>query len=393
MNLNTSIDLDLKRFFQWWARELAFLVPEKLRQLLSDQTGILVFTAEADCFAVDYEAGAAEPLRVRLPFTDQGLEAWQQFSLQRPILDKAERVLRLTAHHALHKIVYLPIAAEENLAQVIGFELDRYTPFKAEQVYFAAKLLEKTDSGQLKILLVFSPKPKLESALAQLQSLGVQPAWIDYDQAANDYVHDPKPYNLLPVGQKQRSNKMGQWLHGLLSFVLLSLLVGTLLLPVWLESLVVDDLRDQLKSLEKDTRLVEAQQREMDAMLEETKHLFDIKNKTPSTVAMLNELSRLMKDDTWLNHLQYNVGQLQIQGQSPTASALIGVLEESEHFSQASFASPLTQDKTTGLERFQISVTVEAVPPETEEVESEEEPAAADEEPVTDETTTEVGNE
>ncbi|MFK5948781.1 MAG: fimbrial assembly protein, partial [Methylococcales bacterium] len=47
-----------------------------------------------------------------------------------------------------------------------------------------------------------------------------------------------------------------------------------------------------------------------------------------------------------------------IQGQSPTASALISVIEASVLFSNARFVSPLTQDKKTGMERFQISMDV-----------------------------------
>jgi general secretion pathway protein L len=68
----------------------------------------------------------------------------------------------------------------------------------------------------------------------------------------------------------------------------------------------------------------------------------------------------LLKDDTWLTNLQYSDKHMQIQGQSPMASALIGTLEASKYFSKVSFVSPLTQDKTTGLERFQISMDVGA---------------------------------
>lgn len=76
---------------------------------------------------------------------------------------------------------------------------------------------------------------------------------------------------------------------------------------------------------------------------------------------MLNELSKLLKDDTWLTHFQYTDKHLQVQGQSPAASALIGILEASPYFANVAFVSPLTQDKNTGRERFQISMDVAAV--------------------------------
>jgi general secretion pathway protein L len=73
---------------------------------------------------------------------------------------------------------------------------------------------------------------------------------------------------------------------------------------------------------------------------------------------MLNTLSILMKDNTWMSYLQYSDGHLQIQGESPAASALLGVLEDSKLFANARFISPVTQDKISGQERFQVTVDV-----------------------------------
>ncbi len=57
-------------------------------------------------------------------------------------LAKANLILRLTGQEAIQKELALPAAVKENLSQVVAYELDRYTPFKAEQVYFAVKPLE-----------------------------------------------------------------------------------------------------------------------------------------------------------------------------------------------------------------------------------------------------------
>jgi general secretion pathway protein L len=81
----------------------------------------------------------------------------------------------------------------------------------------------------------------------------------------------------------------------------------------------------------------------------------------------LNTLSALIKDDTWLSYLQYSNGHLQIQGESPAASALIGVLEDSAMFASAKFVSPVTQDNVSKQERFQITVDVKAVEPSSPE--------------------------
>ena len=99
-------------------------------------------------------------------------------------------------------------------------------------------------------------------------------------------------------------------------------------------------------------------QSDIDAMIAETRQLIEEKSAKPEVIVMLNTLSSLIKDDTWLSYAQYSDGHLQIQGESPAASTLIAVLEASELFVNARFASPVTQDSISKLERFQITVDV-----------------------------------
>jgi general secretion pathway protein L len=156
--------------------------------------------------------------------------------------------------------------------------------------------------------------------------------------------------------------------------------------PVWLEGQAVDTLKARIQQLEKQTRVVDNQQGEIDALRAETQKLIDNKAQAPSILAALNELSLVLKEDTWLTHLQFNDKRMQIQGQSPAASALIGLLESSEYFSNVSFVSPLTQDKTTGRERFQISMDVSTPieKPEADDSEDTDSEDAEDSEDATD---------
>jgi general secretion pathway protein L len=127
-------------------------------------------------------------------------------------------------------------------------------------------------------------------------------------------------------------------------------------MPVWSESQAIDALSAKVQKLEKEANKIKALQVETDALIEETQQLLNEKNATYSVLTMLNTLSILMKDDTWLAYLQYTDGHLQIQGQSPAASTLIAVLEDSEVFSNAVFVSPVTQDSVSKQEHFQITV-------------------------------------
>lgn len=357
MNLDTTINIDLHRFFQWWGRELAFLVPKSLRQRLRDRQGCVIFTPLAQGFEIkllDDEGKIGAEHRLDLNQTD----SFQQLKQHYPGLEKTDAVLRLPADYGLHKVLYLPAAAQENLQQVVSFELDRYTPFNAEQVYFTLLPLGNTEHAQIRVLLIVVPKPRLDEQLTYLATLGVQPQTVDYAPALAEFPQTFNGYNLLPERFRQQASKLSQSLNWLVSTGLILLMLAVLVWPVWQEGQAVESLKSSVKQLEKHNRIVDARQSEIDALLAETQKLIDTKQQAPALLAVLNELSHLLNDETWLTHLHFSETQMQIQGQSPAASTLISTLEGSDYFSNVSFVSPLTQDKTTGRERFQISMTV-----------------------------------
>lgn len=358
MNLSTSINFDIKHFFQWWGRGLAYWIPEKIKPLFSEHSSYVFLSVKQDVLDIKRIAEGQEKVITQLLLNEATPETFQQLLLQHEDLQKAKYILRLQAKQAIKKIIYLPEAAKENLQQVLAFEMDKYTPFKAEQVYFSAKLLGKEANEQLKVMLVLSPKKTLDGIYQQLKRLEIYPDFADYERQANDYIEDLQPYNLLPSWDVPVKNKMRQSLTWLSCTAFLLLTIAILAFPVWQEGQIVESLRLQLKQLEKNAQLVQAQQLEMDELVEETVRLIKVKENAASVTELIDALSQLIPNDSWLTHLKYNDKRFQIQGQSPAASALIGLLEASPLFSNTRFVSPLTQDKRTGKERFQISVDV-----------------------------------
>jgi general secretion pathway protein L len=71
---------------------------------------------------------------------------------------------------------------------------------------------------------------------------------------------------------------------------------------------------------------------------------------------MLRELSDRIPDDTWIQTLDYNNGQVELRGESGQATALIALLEGAPGIDEVAFRSPVTQVPQTGKERFNISL-------------------------------------
>ncbi len=73
-------------------------------------------------------------------------------------------------------------------------------------------------------------------------------------------------------------------------------------------------------------------------------------------VLLVEDLSRLLPDTTWVQQLEVKPGakvrELQIAGETGSSSQLIEMLESRESSSNASFKSPLTKGVTPNTERF-----------------------------------------
>lgn len=359
LNLNSTIDLDFKEFFLWWKRELGFLVPEKIKQLVNDKRGFIIASLEGRELALTY-LNNGQVKSLTLPERGARDLTFQRLCEKDERLAKAKVIIRLTDQNAIQKELCLPSAAKENLDQVVAYELDRYTPFKAEQVYFAVKPLPGVNEpGQLRVMLILTTREILDGLYKDVKALGLSPLLADYQGSANNLDDLNLAYNLLPERLRQKTAQLPRLIHWTLIALTSMLLMAVIVVPVWFEYQTVNALQVKADSLEKEAKKVKALQSEIDAVIDETRQLFKEKNATPEVIVMLNTLSSLIKDDTWLSYAQYSDGHLQIQGESPEASALIAVLEASELFANVRFASPVTQDRVSKLERFQITVDVD----------------------------------
>jgi general secretion pathway protein L len=78
----------------------------------------------------------------------------------------------------------------------------------------------------------------------------------------------------------------------------------------------------------------------------------------PTMSALLAEMTRLFPDGTWATQLQIDGDTVTVTGYSPSANALISLIEQSEFFEKAAFRSPVTQDAARGVEQFHLSINI-----------------------------------
>lgn len=340
----------LAQFMRWWLAELAFMIPVKLQGLLNQTPEYRVLLMREGGLVLNHLSSSTvtELGAFTLDDVAPGNDAYAEQLGELPL------ALALDQGMALKRRVRLPDVLEENLYQAIGYELDRLTPFRPDQVYYGVRIAERlTTSRQILVDLVLTPKTRLDTLLDDLNKQGWRPETV--------YLIDdgrPGDYNLLPEQYRQQSAIGPRIANASLTTLVGLLLLGMAFMPLLFAQADVSRLEDQVSKSAKQAKEVENLRQENETLMQQASFLKDKKHKEPAMIDMLEELSRIIPDTTWLDGLQYREHRVIMQGHSPSASSLIEQLEESTYFSKANFLSPVTKDVSNGLERFQIACDV-----------------------------------
>jgi general secretion pathway protein L len=349
LTLHHASAWSLSAAWRWWREGLLGWLPAGMRRKLAGTPRRLIVKPGPGGLAVfRQEEGDPEAL------TDQ---SWD--SLDREVwrkLIRAERptamVLRMPEDRALTRIVMLPIAAAANLRQVLGYEMDRLTPFSVNQLYYDALILERQpEQRRIRVAMSALPRAEVDAALETLARLGVIPDIVDITGGRTGI-------NLLPVEKRPRRGIWPRRLRNILVVISLSLVLAAAILPLWQQRALVIRLQKQVDTLQKDSGQILTLREQLEKAIDSSRFLVEKKRSAPLMIELVHELTRLLPDHTWLERLQIKGDTLQLIGQSASASTLVGLIEESKLLGSVAFTSPVTNDRRTGKERFVLGARV-----------------------------------
>ena len=327
-----------------WKEGLLCCLPDWLRTRLAPSLNPLIL-----------EIGEQEAALHRQ--SDEGLRQLERLSLEAQnsaqlldVLLKGRRerlIVRVPLAWVLLKKAVFPSAARENLRQVIGFEMDRLTPFTADQVYYDFRILESgSDAARLPVELAVMPLARIEPWIAMLKGKGVVPAVIDAEGLWSRT-------NFLPPEARQRLNKGRLLVNGLLFMIFLLLLAAALATPLWQKRGIIDELSDQVALARREANALLDVETQLEKSRESLNYVMTRRREAPPVLEALDLVTRLLPDDTWLQQFDLREGTLELRGMSAQATALIKRLEESPGFESVGFRSPVVQAQ--GKERFHLS--------------------------------------
>lgn len=346
----------LPGYFAWWGRQLVACLPPRWRTLVEERSESLLLDLRADEMIVWRERAdhASEYARIArtLPTEAQGAE----FQRLRAAIDdpSVRTILCIPAERVLQRNLSLPAAAEDNLRQVLAFEMDRQTPFKADQIYFDSRVLGRDASGRnLSVELVLLPRAQLD------QEIGALPAGVSALDGVDAWRAAPggerRQINLLPVERRARRRDMRLPLNlGLVALAVVLLFVN-MDESLTNRAAAVESMRGEVDKSNVEARQVAALRKTLADSVAGANFLSDKKRNSPLTVAVLDDLSRRLPEDTFLERLQIENGEIQLQGQAKEAAKLISLLSSSACLGDPRLQGQIQPDARTGKERFQIT--------------------------------------
>lgn len=338
----------IAQFLSWWRAELLSSMPPAWRRWVSAEVPLLTLEPVAEGWRLRrWRAGQIDG---EAAVSSEREALAQAVANLQPAPEESQRqILLLPAERTLRRRLTLPIAAEEHLVQVLGFEIDRQTPFRADQIYFDHRVIKRDLVARNMIVeLLAVPRAVLDQAL---QALGPMPL----DSADVAIADLPSGFNLLPPDRRARRIDKRLRINLILAFCAIALLALVMWQSLDLREKAIETLSDEVAQ----ARTLATQSAELKRQLRDAiqgaNFLAKKKSEQAVTVDVLAEVTRLVPDDTWLERLSFVGTQVQLQGQSARADKLIGILTKSTCLTNPQFQGIIQPDGTTGKERFSLA--------------------------------------
>lgn len=349
-------------FWPWWSGQLNALVPARPRAALARRRmrPVLVFDGH---HATLWKPGLDGERTVMMPASTIALDgdaaavigegraamASLALGVYGGVAVAPKLVLSVPPRDVLRKTLTLPAAVEPNLRQALQYDLDRHTPFKAEELYFDAVVSGRNPAKkEIQVDLVSCRKTVVDAALRHLTAWGV---------SAVAAVPEPPTtatqsrLNLLPHEARSTRVVWRRWQFWLPLALVASVALAAIAIPLWQKR----DYAIALNTLAAEARgqaaVSDALRTELETKVGDYNFALERKYAFPSAFRVVDEVSRVLPDDTWLTQFEMKSiakgkdtqREILVRGETANAGRLVQLFEESPLLAQTAPRSPTTK--------------------------------------------------
>ena len=268
----------------------------------------------------------------------------------------AHAALTLKSARFLFRPLELPQRATEFLGGVVRAQIDRLTPWNAADAAFGFSAPHEAGPDRIMVTVAATARALVQPIIDALVGAGAESVAVTTatEGAAPIQVFQHSAHALLDIGRVRQ----------VLVVVLLGsgLIAGATLSAAAVYGYTLSSEQETIARRIAERRA--ALRAGRDGGVQAATPLRALERRkyaTPSSVIVLDVLSQILPDHTYVTELRVEGDKVRVIGVTRDAPGLIRLLEQSPHFSHATFFAPTTHAPSDPGERFHIEAQIEPV--------------------------------
>jgi general secretion pathway protein L len=269
---------------------------------------------------------------------------------------RAELVLR--PERFVVRPLELPRRATEFLDGIVRAQIDRLTPWSAENAAFGWSAPAEIPNERVSVTVAATARALVMPFVSAIAGLGAESIAVStvvpgaHNGAAAIKVFDQRVRGALEVSRVRRTLAAALLAAGVLAAAAVA---GDIIGGNEIDARLADVSSHIAAQRAKLRAGGDALHDSALAALERRRH------ETPSSVIVLEALSQILPDHTYVTELRIQGDKMQVVGVTRDAPSLIRLIEQSQHFTRATFFAPTTRSPSESGEHFHIEARIEPV--------------------------------
>lgn len=345
----------------FWLECVANTIATAFERMTSPRAIRLVEDERDGTFGIESDSGR---VAARLRIVDGHLVGQLPADVTASLRGSALQLI-LRPHPFLFRPLELPARAAEYLAGIVRAQIDRLTPWSAEDAVFGWSSPSALDADRIKITIAATARAKIAPCLQALGELGAKSITV-FTAAPN--MGASGVANAAPIKVFEQQGRGALDVHRI-QRVLAAVLLGAVVLAAGAAGAHIilagnlDARRDELaqKIAERRAAIRGGSELAFDGAAGAQRTLDRRKHTNPAAVLVLDALSQILPDHTYVTELRIEADRLRVIGVTQDAPSLIRLIEQSPQFSRATFFAPTTRAPSDPGERFNIEAHIETV--------------------------------
>lgn len=349
----TTLSVQIRSEFSTWIAAVADAIVAAVSRVRHERQVRMVETGP-NCFTITMTPRPKQPVPPDFHFEISDARAGDLPASWKAALHGSCCEVVLRSSRFLFRPLDLPKRAADFLDAMIRSQIDRLTPWVANDAVFNWTAPVETANDRISLIVIAAPKTGMNPLLQFAEDCGagsvaLYAASDDGREGGDIKVFERRMRGFLDIGRLRR----------LLSAILLaSALSAAVSLAV--SSAIGSRLQSQQRQLSGRISEIRAVMRLKQAASDDSAQgiLARRKQTTPASVMVLEALSQILPDNTYVTELRIEKGRVQLVGITQDAPSLVKLMEQSPHFTRATFFAPTTRSANDPGERFHVEARI-----------------------------------